>query len=84
MAKNLFEILPADFFKPLTSKYRNMYADTILLIYNTFRQEISYGVNRETVVRVLTDYFEADDDEITFDDETYVRDAREKANGVIA
>ena len=84
MSKNLFEIIPADFFKPLTSKYRRMYADTILLIFNTFKTEISYGVNRETIVKVLTDYFEADDDEITFDDETYVSDARDKANGVIA
>ena len=84
MSKNLFEIIPADFFKPLTSKYRRMYADTILLIFNTFKTEISYGVNRETIVKVLTDYFESDDDEITFDDETYVSDARDKANGVIA
>ena len=84
MAKNLFEILPADFFKPLTSKYRRMYADTILLIFNTFKPEISYGVNREIVVRALMDYFETDDDEISFDDETYVSDARDKANGVIA
>ena len=84
MSKNLFEIIPADFYKPLTSKYRRMYADTILLIFNTFKTEISYGVNRETIVKVLTDYFEVDDDEITFDDETYVSDAREKANGVIA
>ena len=84
MAKNLFEILPVDFYKPLTSKYRSMYADAILLIFNTFKPEISYGVDRETVVRVLTDYFDSDDDEISFDDETYVRDSREKANGVIA
>ncbi len=54
MAKNLFEIIPADFYKPLTSKYRRMYADTILLIFNTFKQEISYGVNRETIVKVST------------------------------
>ncbi|MCR5339186.1 MAG: DUF5716 family protein [Lachnospiraceae bacterium] len=84
MAKNLFEILPADFFKPLTSKYRRMYADTILLIFNTFKTEISYGVDRETIVKVLMDYFEADDDEISFDDETFVTDARDKASGVIA
>lgn len=84
MAKNLFEILPADFYKPLTSKYRRMYADTILLIFNTFKPEISYGVNREVVVSALLDYFELDDDEISFDDENYVSDARDKANGVIA
>lgn len=82
--KHLFEILPAQFFRPLTSKYRREYADCIMLLLNSFKSEISYGVNREIVVRILTDYFEADDSEMTFDDETYIRDAREKANGVIA
>lgn len=82
--KHLFQILPAQFFKPLTSKYRREYADCIMLLLNSFKPEISYGVNREIVVRVLSDYFEADDSEMTFDDETYIRDAREKANGVIA
>lgn len=61
-----------------------MYSDCILLIFNTFKPEISYGVNRDTVVRALMDYFDSDDDEISFDDETYVSDSREKANGVIA
>lgn len=82
--KNLFEILPLDFFKPLTSKYRKEYADCILLIFNTFRSELSYGVSREIVVKVLEDYFEVDDTEMTFDEQTYIKDAREKANGVIA
>lgn len=46
MNKNIFDIVSGDFFKPLTSKYKRMYADTILLIYNSFKPEISYGVNR--------------------------------------
>lgn len=83
--KNLFHILPSDFFKPLTSKYKNVYADCILLIFNSFKPEISYGVNREIVVKELTSYFETDDVEMSFDDEaTYIKDAREKANAVIA
>ncbi len=83
--KNLFHILPSDFFKPLTSKYKQVYADCILLIFNTFKPEISYGVNREIVVKTLTEYFEVDDMEMTFDDEeTFIKDAREKANGIIA
>ena len=82
--KQIFDILPPDFFKPLTSKYRREYADCILLLLNSFKPEISYGVNREIVVRALTDYFEVDDAEMTFDDTTYTTDARDKANGVIA
>ena len=82
--KNLFHVLPADFFKPLTGKYKVEYADCILLIFNSFKTEISYGVNREIVVKVLEEYFEADDNEMTFDEQTYIRDAREKANAIIA
>lgn len=83
--KNLFSILPENFFKPFTSKYQQEYADCILLLFHAFKPEISYGVNRSIVVKALTEYFELDDVEMTFDDEaTYVSDAREKANGVIA
>ena len=53
-------------------------------LFNAFKPEISYGVGREIVVKELADYFEADDVEMSFDDETFVSDAREKANGVIA
>ncbi len=80
----LFQILPEDFFKPFMGKYKQVYADCILLIFHAFKPEISYGVNREVVIKELTRYFEADDDEMSFDDETYIRDAREKANGVVA
>lgn len=53
-------------------------------LFNAFKPEISYGVGREIVVKELADYFEVDDVEMSFDDETFVSDAREKANGVIA
>lgn len=83
--KNLFGVLPEDFFKPLTGKYRRQYADCILMIFNTFKPEISYGVNRDTVVRTLESYFDADnDEEMTFDEQTYLRNARDKANAMIA
>lgn len=82
--KNLFQVLPEDFFKPLTSKYRREYADCILLMFNSLKPEISYGVNREIVVKVLEGYFEVDDTEMSFDEQIYLKDAREKANAVIA
>lgn len=81
--KNLFHVLPTDFLKPLTSKYKIECADCILLIFNLFKPEISYGVNREEVVKVLEEYFETDDNEMTFDEQTYIRDAREKANATL-
>lgn len=82
--KNLFQVLPEDFFKPLTSKYRRAYADCILLMFNSLKSEISYGVNREIVVKILEGYFEVDDTEMTFDEQNYLRDARDKSNAIIA
>ena len=41
---NLFNIIPDDFFKPLTSKYKSTYIDCLRLIYNTYKSELSFGV----------------------------------------
>lgn len=38
--KYLFDILPTEFFKPLTSRYRREYADCIMLLLNSFKPEI--------------------------------------------
>ena len=54
------------------------------MIFNTFKPEISYGVNREIVVAVLEDYFEVDGKDMYFEEENKViSDARGKANEVI-
>ena len=71
--KHLFQVLPPDFFKPLTSKYKWEYTDCILLIFHSFKPEISYGVNREIVVKCLEGYFESDDEEMSFDEQNIVR-----------
>ncbi len=83
--KNLFSVLPQDFFKPLVSRYRDQYADCLLAIYSSYKSEISYGVNRENIVATLTDYFNSRTDEITFgdDDGDFEKDARSKAQGTI-
>lgn len=82
--KNIFQCLPSDFFKPLTGKYRNEYADCIQLIFNTFKPEISYGVNREIVIAVLEDYFSNDDSEMFFEESLIIaKDARGKANEIV-
>ncbi len=83
--KNLFSVLPQDFFKPLVSRYKDQYADCLLAIYNSYKSEISYGVDRENIVSILTDYFNSRTDEIHFDDdeENTERDARSKAQATI-
>ena len=81
--KRLFEILPSDFFKPLTSIYRQEFSDCILMLYEHFKPEISYGVDREEILKLFMDYFELDDSEMNFDDGENTSDARDKANHVI-
>ena len=82
--KNLFSVLPKDFFKPLNSKYKDQYADCLLAIYNSYKTEISYGVEREAVVSTLTDYFNTRTDDISFDDDnSFEKDSRSKAQKTI-
>lgn len=82
--KNLFSVLPNDFFKPLNSKYKDQYADCLLAIYNSYKTEISYGVERNSVVSTLTDYFNTRTDDISFDDEnSFEKDSRGKAQKTI-
>lgn len=81
--KNLFAILPEDFFKPLCSKYKKEYADCISLIFSSFKPEISYGVEREIVLAVLEDYFSSMVQDMIFDDNEVLSDSKAKANAVI-
>lgn len=82
--KNLFSILASDFFKPLNSKYKDQYADCLLTIYNSYKREISYGVDREVVVDKLTEYFNTRYDDISFDDDnSFEKDSRSKAQKTI-
>ena len=82
--KNLFSIIPSDFFKPLVSKYKDQYADCLLAIYNSYKSEISYGVDRESVVSTLTEYFNGRTDDISFDDDnSFEKDSRSKAQKTI-
>ncbi|MBP5451515.1 MAG: hypothetical protein J6Y16_04690 [Treponema sp.] len=82
--KNLFSIIPEDFFKPLNSKYKNQYADCLFAIFNSYRTEISYGVDRESVVSTLTEYFNSRTDDISFDDDnSFEKDSRSKAQKTI-
>lgn len=83
--KSLFNILPEDFFKPLTSKYKKEYADCIQLLFHSFKSELSYGVDREIVLNILENYFEenASTDMVFDDEEEVLKDSRSKASKVI-
>lgn len=82
--KDLFSVIPANFFTPLASPNKKIYADCILLIFNSYKSELSYGVDKENVVSTLTSYFDETKEEEAFsDDEWKGKTPREKSFDVI-
>lgn len=83
---NLFNVIPEDFFKPLTSKYKTTYIDCLRLIYNTYKSELSFGVDKEVILAELENYFNNESTaEMVFDDEEdeIAKDSRAKANAIL-
>lgn len=82
---SLFKIVPEDFFKVLTSKNKEIYVDCLLVIYNSYKNELSFGVDKEIILYQLEQYFENKNEELVFDedDAEVARDARSKANGIL-
>ncbi|HZK54700.1 MAG TPA: Wadjet anti-phage system protein JetA family protein [Desulfosporosinus sp.] len=81
----LFDIIPDDFFKPLTSKYKTTYIDCLRLIYNTYKSELSFGVDKEIIVSELENYFDNESTaEMVFDEDNEIaKDSRSKANAIL-
>lgn len=82
---NLFNIIPDDFFKPLASKYKSTYIDCLSLIYNTYKSELSFGVDKEIIVTELENYFDNESTaEMVFDEDNEIaKDSRSKANAIL-
>jgi hypothetical protein len=83
---NLFgDIIPDDFFKPLTSKYKTTYIDCLRVIYNTYKSELSFGVDKEIIVAELETYFDNESTtEMVFDEDNEIaKDSRSKANAIL-
>lgn len=81
---NLFDIISQDFFKPLTSKHKKLYIDCITIIYNIYKNELSFGVDKAIIVSELEIYFEnQSNEEIIFDDDEIAKDSRTKANKIL-
>jgi DNA helicase HerA-like ATPase len=55
---NIFDVAGENFFKPLTSQFKILYLDCLTIIYDSYRSELSYGIDREILVSKLSDYFE--------------------------
>ncbi|MDD4493165.1 MAG: DUF5716 family protein [Eubacteriales bacterium] len=82
---NLFNVISEDFFKPLTSKYKSTYIDCLRLIYNTYKSELSFGVDKEIIIAELENYFDSESSaEMVFDEDNEIaKDSRSKANAIL-
>ena len=66
----IFDIIGEQFFKPLAGQFKTLYFDCLTIIYESYRLELSYGIDREILVAKLTDYFDnLDVSDIQFEDE---------------
>lgn len=79
---DLFQIVGDDFFKPLTSIYKSIYLRCLKIVYESYRTELSYGIDRELLIQKLTYYF---DDlsiaDIQFEDaDDVITDSKNKAS----
>jgi hypothetical protein len=82
---NIYGVLPEEFFKPLTSKYKDSYVDCIGIIYDTYKAELSFGVDKEVVMYELENYFDSfSSSDMVFDEEEEIAsDSKAKAGGVL-
>lgn len=70
---DIFKIVGENFFKPFVGQYKGISMDCLRIIYDSYRTELSYGIEREVVVAKLTDYFDRiDSGDIRFDEESEV------------
>ncbi|NBI65768.1 hypothetical protein D1646_02875 [Pseudoflavonifractor sp. 60] len=63
----LFDIIPWDFFKPLTGVNRREYVDIITLIWQRCKRSPIYGESKTMVLDWLEEYFTGLSQEIAFD-----------------
>ena len=82
---DIFEVVGEDFFKPLTSYYKSIYWQCIRIIYDSYRSELSYGIDREHLTQKLEYFFDSlGIDEMQFEDDAQVlNDSRSKASAFL-
>lgn len=64
-----FDVVPQDFFKPLTGVNRGKYMDIITLIWLRCKRTPLYGESKTLLLDWLEDYFDGLNEEISFDSE---------------
>ena len=78
----IFNVIPENFFAPLTCRNRVVYSDCIFLLYNTMNSQLSFGVEHEVVIEIIQDYLN-DNEELYIEEENYNVNNRERANIIL-
>lgn len=76
MKNKLFNVIPENFFVPLSSPNKNIYIEIIFKINRLVENGLSYGIDKEIIIQEIEEYFEGLND-IPLDEESTNRD---KAN----
>lgn len=67
----LFDVIPQDFFKPLTGINRKKYMDIIMLIWLHCKRNPIYGESKSVILDWLEDYFTGLNEEISIDSDEF-------------
>lgn len=80
---SLFNIIPDNFFSPLSSQNRLVYWECLCTLFTTMGAQLSFGIEREVLVSELQFYFEQDQAAEFSEDEMNGLDPRKKANEML-
>ena len=81
---NIFDIVGADFFKPLSGQNKELYYDCLDIIYHSYRTELSFGIDRDILITELTEFFDKNNDtDIVSDEGETIHDPRSKASACL-
>lgn len=75
----IFNVLPDNFFNPLASKNKKIYADCIFILYKVMSSQLSFGVEKDIIIEELKDYFDSENTQWIEEDEV-ASNSRDKAN----
>lgn len=79
----LFQIIPDNFFSPLSSGNKVVYWECIYKLFAVTSRQLAFGIEREILVDELQFYFDSAMSADLQEEELLSRDSREKANFVL-
>lgn len=79
----MFQVLPGNFFVPLSSPNKIVYWECICKLFSVMDHQLSFGVEREVLVDELQYYFEQSAAAEIIEEDFAGADSRGKANGIL-